>query len=325
MARGVSIHIGLNWLKDANYRKLNGDSLYEPLLGCVNDAELMSKIALGCGFKEHDVELLVTKQGADFDKLTADYILGRIGYYAVNLKPNDFFLITFAGHGSQAYLNKNQTWCLFDRMVFDFELNQLWAKFDEGVRILCISDSCHSGSVALEEEFFEEIHLSISETKSDDFSTYHEEINLEISNVNRNLLETVDDDLIRNSNLYSEVIKPTHNQLLQIKKDVKAVIISISACDDNEDAKEEKDDNGVFNGLFTRNLTRVWYGAGNYANFFKRLSDCVSRSSGGSENPQMFPDLSVIDASMQEFPSVDKDLWKKFLNQNPFQIEPDQI
>jgi Caspase domain len=325
MARGVSINIGLNWLKDANYRKLNGDSLYDPLSGCVNDAELMSKIALGCGFKEHDVELLVTKQGADFDKLTADYILGRIGYYAENLKPNDFFLITFAGHGSQAFLNKNQTWCLFDRMVFDFELNQLWAKFHEGVRILCISDSCHSGSVALEEEVFEEIRLNISEIESDNFLTYHEEINLEISSVNRNLLETVDDDLIRNSNLYSAVKKPTHDELLQIKKSVKAVIISISACDDNEDAKEEKDENGVFNGLFTRELTRVWYGAGTYADFFNRLHVSVSHSSHDSEHPQMFPALSGIDASMQEFPSVNKVLWENFLNQKPFQIESDQI
>ncbi|MGB8020316.1 MAG: caspase family protein, partial [Candidatus Nanopelagicales bacterium] len=42
---------------------------------------------------------------------------------------------------------QDETWVLYDRQVLDDELFQRWGKFAEGVRIVVLSDSCHSGSV----------------------------------------------------------------------------------------------------------------------------------------------------------------------------------
>ena len=74
---------------------------------------------------------------------------------AGELSSGDIFLLTYAGHGGQVKDMdgdeddlKDETWCLYDGQLLDDELNILWAKFDSGVRILLLSDSCHSGSVS---------------------------------------------------------------------------------------------------------------------------------------------------------------------------------
>ena len=42
---------------------------------------------------------------------------------------------------------RDETWCLFDSQLIDDELYFELAKFASGVRILVLSDSCHSGTV----------------------------------------------------------------------------------------------------------------------------------------------------------------------------------
>jgi len=41
----------------------------------------------------------------------------------------------------------DETWVLYDRQLVDDELYKIWSKFKPGVRILVLSDSCHSGTV----------------------------------------------------------------------------------------------------------------------------------------------------------------------------------
>ena len=41
----------------------------------------------------------------------------------------------------------DETWLAFDRQIVDDELYALWGKFKPGVRIIVLSDSCHSGTV----------------------------------------------------------------------------------------------------------------------------------------------------------------------------------
>jgi metacaspase-1 len=43
---------------------------------------------------------------------------------------------------------QDETWILYDRMLIDDELFQLFSQFAPGVRIFLLSDSCHSGTVA---------------------------------------------------------------------------------------------------------------------------------------------------------------------------------
>ena len=40
----------------------------------------------------------------------------------------------------------DETWVLFDRQLVDDELYEMWPQFVPGVRILVLSDSCHSGT-----------------------------------------------------------------------------------------------------------------------------------------------------------------------------------
>ena len=42
---------------------------------------------------------------------------------------------------------KDETWCLYDSELIDDEVFNEMAGFREGVRVLVLSDSCHSGSV----------------------------------------------------------------------------------------------------------------------------------------------------------------------------------
>ena len=41
---------------------------------------------------------------------------------------------------------EDETWCLYDGELIDDELAELWAHFAKGVRIVVLSDSCHSGT-----------------------------------------------------------------------------------------------------------------------------------------------------------------------------------
>ena len=82
-------------------------------------------------------------------------ILITIERCAGKLEKGNIFLLTYSGHGSRIQFPDttepdrfDETWCLFDREFFDDEILELLSCFKEGVRILFISDSCHSGTIA---------------------------------------------------------------------------------------------------------------------------------------------------------------------------------
>lgn len=139
MSRGLSIHIGLNNI-DTDYYGTGNE-----LAGCINDARDMQTLAVARGFQT----TLMTDEGA-----TSEAVISAISGAANTLKAGDILLLTYSGHGSQVP-DKNgdepdgqdETWCLYDRMLIDDELNALWSQFASGVRIFVLSDSCHSGTV----------------------------------------------------------------------------------------------------------------------------------------------------------------------------------
>ena len=139
--KGYALHIGLNSVDPNGYGGWNGK-----LKGCVNDAITYEQISTNNGFKRlrlHDAAA------------TSEEVYRHMLWAAKDLKDGDIFLITFAGHGGQIpdtsgdeNDNKDETWCLYDRQLIDDELFQLFWQFQSGVRILMISDSCHSGTAA---------------------------------------------------------------------------------------------------------------------------------------------------------------------------------
>lgn len=142
MSKGYSLHIGLNNIDPANYPGV------PDLNAAVNDAVFWESYAKKLGY---ETKSLHNKSATD--KAVLDALHG----YAAKLKPGDIFLLTYAGHGSQIPNEKgndfadeknDQTWCLYNRELLDDELFEAFSQFKEGTRILIVSDSCHSGTMA---------------------------------------------------------------------------------------------------------------------------------------------------------------------------------
>lgn len=148
-ARGWALNVGLNGLSADYY----GQS-FKPLEGAENDAVAMQAIA-----RERDFEKCVLLLGK---QATLETTMSEIRAAADDLHDGDFFFLSFAGHGSEisprwiqsldppppSVGDKEhvQTWLLWDRELLDKELRLVWTRFNPGVRILVVLDSCHSYS-----------------------------------------------------------------------------------------------------------------------------------------------------------------------------------
>lgn len=140
MSKGLSLHIGLNYVDPNAYGGWNG-----ALAGCINDANSMEAIARNKGFQ---TQKLIDSQA------TATQVVSKICEISQQLVAGDIFLLTYSGHGGQLpdqtgmeEDRMDETWVLWDRELLDNELYCLWSRFAPGVRIFVSSDSCHSGTV----------------------------------------------------------------------------------------------------------------------------------------------------------------------------------
>lgn len=85
MARGLSLHIGVDRVDPAHYAGWEG-----PLNSCEADASLMKSIAESDGFASTTLRT---------SEATRSAVLEAISNAAQSLKPGDTFLISYAGHG----------------------------------------------------------------------------------------------------------------------------------------------------------------------------------------------------------------------------------
>jgi len=85
---------------------------------------------------------------------TLDAALAQLQWSAQTYaNPGDVFVLYFAGHGSQVpdptwseRDGRNETFCLYDGELIDHALYVALAAFRPGVRVLVITDCCHSGA-----------------------------------------------------------------------------------------------------------------------------------------------------------------------------------
>jgi hypothetical protein len=233
LARGVSIHIGLNTVDPAHYGGWDGR-----LKACEFDAKDMAAIAEDKGF---ETQTLLTKQG------TAKAVKDAIARAAGELKEGDILFLTYSGHGGQVPDRnggdepdrQDETWVLFDRQLVDDELFALWGRFKRGVRIFVLSDSCHSGSVT--RDLFNAVTPHIVERGMiDDEEPRTKDMPPEVQ----------DETYTRNSELY-DGIQRDHEAGDKVQ--VGATVLLISGCQDNQLSLD-----GSRNGLFTQTLLRVW-------------------------------------------------------------------
>ena len=140
MVKGLALTIGLNAVDPRHYAGWSGR-----LQACEADAHDMADIARS---RKFTVQRLLTRRA------TRRAVLAGIARAAAALRPGDIFLLTYSGHGGQVPDRshdepdlQDETWCLYDGELIDDEINRALARFRGGVRVLVLSDSCHSGTV----------------------------------------------------------------------------------------------------------------------------------------------------------------------------------
>jgi hypothetical protein len=251
--RGLSIHIGLNRVDPAHYSGWSGE-----LLACEFDARDMEELARMNGFEP---SVLLTRDA------TSDALIEAIREVAEQLGTHDIFFLSYSGHGGQVP-DKNsdepdrldETWCLFDRQLVDDELYSLWSRFDPGVRILVLSDSCHSGSAA--RDALETIGVeTLAAVAAPDAAPGSEEVRLKV--LPEEYMAKV---YAQHRGLYDEIQGAA---TATDKTEIPVHVLLISGCQDNQTSAD-----GDRNGLFTKTLRRVWDDgafAGDYQSFWKTI------------------------------------------------------
>lgn len=249
MAKGVSLHIGLNQVDPGHYAGWAGE-----LAACEADATSMEAIAKSSGYA---TRVLLTASA------TRASVSEAIRHAAGSLVAGDIFLVSYAGHGGQVPdVNgdepdfADETWCLYDGQLIDDELHQLWKGFATGVRVLVFSDSCHSGTVTRAARGELDINAVAKELLAFGIQTprYRFMPPAAVLNTYR-----------ANKDFYDQLGKSVPSE----QGAPNATVRLLSGCQDDQTSAD-----GPFNGLFTGMLLKVWNdGAfeGDYARFHAEI------------------------------------------------------
>lgn len=294
--KGRSLHIGLNAVDPNHYAGWSGE-----LFACENDAKDMADIATSQGMVP---TILLTQQA------TRSRVLAGLRAAAKQLQSGDLFLLTYSGHGGQVRDvtgdepdKKDETWCLYDAEFIDDELYLELSKFTKGVRVLVLSDSCHSGTVT-RAAIVEALGTAgadsarpkwmpnvIAEKTYEAHKRFYDRIQQATARAGRNRILDPDAALAR-----VDVAHRVSGTVTNFRPSV----ILISGCQDNQTSLD-----GARNGAFTERLLAVWNrGAfhGTYAQFHARIKAGMP--------PTQSPNLFTLGPATS------------FLAQQPFQVAP---
>jgi hypothetical protein len=285
-----ALHIGINEVSAAHYAGWTG-----PLAACEFDAHDMAVISKSQGMKS---TLLITK------KATRASVLTAIRKAAKSLAAGDLFFMSFSGHGGQVPDvsgeepdKLDETWCLFDGQLIDDELYYELSRFKAGVRILVLSDSCHSGTVV-------RAARPAPGTPQQRPRIMPRAVGLRVYSEHKAFYDKLQNDVARAAG--GQVQDPdtalanvaVSNRLTAIVKDFHPAVILISGCQDNQFSMDGND-----NGAFTEQLLSVWNNGsfqGSYASFHARIRAGLP--------PTQSPNLFTLGPAA------------KFLKQAPFSV-----
>lgn len=277
--KGASVHIGLNAVSAAHYGGWSGE-----LAACEFDASDMAAIAKSKGIKP---TVLLTK------KATRSASLAAIRAAAKSLKSGDFFFLTYSGHGGQVPDTngdepdkQDETWCLYDGQLIDDELYFELGRFGEGVRILVLSDSCHSGSVirdvpptmaliptAQPPQRPKNMPRSVGLRTYRDNQAFYDKIQADVAKAAGG--KTVDPDA-------ALAHVAASGRLTAIVKNFAASAILISGCQDNQTSMD-----GEHNGAFTEQVLNVWNNGG-YKGSYATFHAAVRSRMPPTQSPNLF-------------------------------------
>ncbi|GAA2427718.1 caspase family protein [Streptomyces coeruleofuscus] len=268
MARGISLHLGLNRVDPNEYNGWDGK-----LIACENDARDMDQLANKAGIQDRTT--LLTADA------TVDNVTQELRKAAQTLTAGDLFFFTYSGHGGQIPdLNGpedepdrlDETLCLYDREYIDDELYREFEGFAEGVRIFCLLDCCHSGSGirAVRE-------VLTPEALEEQFQTTDPS---EVETTSRIMPLDKQHEVYERDKVRYDAIQRKLNA--KDNRDLGATALLISACQDNQLAAD-----GLRNGLFTATLLQVWNG-GKFAGGYKAFHREILKQMPANQSPNFF-------------------------------------
>lgn len=247
--KALSLHIGLNSVNPAHYAGWDGQ-----LKACEFDAQDMAGLAKTQGMKP---TLLLSKQA------TRAKVLAQLAAAAKALKAGDLFFLSFSGHGGQvpdAEGDENdgldETWCLYDAQLLDDELYLAFAQFAAGVRILLLSDSCHSGTVAKTgppSAFQSDTGPRARAMPPPIADRVYRQHKAFYDQLQRETTKAAGGRSLEPDEALAHVAVSGRVSTLNAK--LKAAVLLISGCQDNQSSYD-----GPHNGAFTEALLAVWNG-----------------------------------------------------------------
>jgi hypothetical protein len=260
--QSVSLHLGLNGVSAKAYAGWDG-----PLAACEFDADDMARIARSQGMKP---TVLLTK------KATRAALLAGLRGAARQLRSGDLFFLSYSGHGGQVpdvdgdeADGQDETWCLYDGQLIDDELYFELGQFAAGVRVLVLSDSCHSGTVTRElpppppppGQRPKLMPDAVARRVYAEHKAFYDKLQIDVAKVVKKAAPADPDAAL------AQVAQAAHATALVGA--FKAAVILISGCQDNQTSMD-----GNHNGAFTEQLLKVWNQGGfkgNYSQFHARI------------------------------------------------------
>ena len=272
--KALSLHLGLNAVSAAAYAGWGG-----PLAACEFDANDMAAIAKSKGMKP---TVLLTK------KATRANLLAGMRAAAKALKSGDLFFLSYSGHGGQVpdvngdeADKQDETWCLYDGQLIDDELYLELSRFAAGVRILVLSDSCHSGTVTRERpppppppgQRAKLMPAAVAMRVYGEHKAFYDKLQLDVAKAAGKPVVDPDAALAQVG---------AAAQAIALVGAFKPAVVLISGCQDNQTSMD-----GEHNGAFTEQLLRVWnHGAfgGNYSALHARIRAAMP----STQSPNLF-------------------------------------
>jgi hypothetical protein len=276
--RAVSLHLGLNTVSAAHYEGWEG-----PLAACENDARDLAALARKQGYAP---TVLLTKKG------TRAALLKGLRAAAKALKAGDRFLLTFSGHGGQVpdtnrdeADRKDETWCLWDGQLLDDELYFELSRFAAGVRVVVLSDSCHSGTVTRARvppppPPGQRPKLMPDAVAMRVYGAHQAQYDaLQAAVFKAAAAARVDDP---DAALAQVAVSGPAAQALTLTGPFRPAVLLISGCQDNQFSMD-----GEHNGAFTEQLLRTW-NLGRFTGSWAQLHAQVRAAMPPSQSPNLF-------------------------------------
>jgi hypothetical protein len=254
-SRGISLHIGVNIVDPEHY----GGSWDGKLSDCENDCNDMERIA-----RLQGVETSTLKSSQATRSAVTEAIRGA----ARQLKAGDFFLLSYSGHGGtipdvdgDEEDRVDETWCLYDGQLLDDELSILWAEFNAGVRLLVVSDSCHSGTMLRDMNF-----------RTDGQVVEPDEVFERTRAMPRPIAR---DTARKNRQFYADL----QRRLPSPRPEIEATVRLLSGCQEDELSYE-----GRGNGRFTAALKQT-FADGRFEGDYQSFHQTITKELKGRQRP----------------------------------------